>query len=54
MLEAVRLKETWLFQKARLLAIFDDVDTILLIHLVIVGPIELRVVQLERVSARWR
>eukprot|EP00746_Dinoflagellata_sp_MGD_P149910 gnl/MRDRNA2_/MRDRNA2_81890_c0_seq1.p1 gnl/MRDRNA2_/MRDRNA2_81890_c0~~gnl/MRDRNA2_/MRDRNA2_81890_c0_seq1.p1 ORF type:complete len:493 (+),score=66.30 gnl/MRDRNA2_/MRDRNA2_81890_c0_seq1:154-1479(+) len=29
MLEAAGLKETWLFQKARILAIFDDLDTIL-------------------------
>jgi len=30
MLEAAGLKETWLFQKARILAIFDDLDTIIL------------------------
>eukprot|EP00930_Biecheleria_cincta_P097064 TRINITY_DN8879_c0_g1_i1.p1 TRINITY_DN8879_c0_g1~~TRINITY_DN8879_c0_g1_i1.p1 ORF type:complete len:569 (+),score=97.03 TRINITY_DN8879_c0_g1_i1:123-1709(+) len=30
MLEAAGFKETWLFQKARVLAIFDDLDTILL------------------------
>ena len=30
MLEAAGMKETWLFQKARVLAIFDDLDTILL------------------------
>jgi len=30
MLEASGMKETWLFQKARVLAIFDDLDTILL------------------------
>jgi len=30
MLEAAGLKETWLYQKARLLAILDDLDTILL------------------------
>ena len=30
MLEAAGLKSTWLFQKARILAIFDDLDTILL------------------------
>jgi len=30
MLEAAGLKETWLFKKARILAIFDDLDTILL------------------------
>ncbi|CAK0819991.1 unnamed protein product [Prorocentrum cordatum] len=30
MLEAAGFKETWLFQKARILAIFDDLDTILL------------------------
>ena len=30
MLEAAGMKETWLFQKARTLAIFDDLDTILL------------------------
>jgi Kef-type K+ transport system membrane component KefB len=29
MLEAAGLKETWLFRKARILAIFDDLDTIL-------------------------
>merc|ERR1719171_40935 len=29
MLEAAGLKETWLFKKARILAIFDDLDTIL-------------------------
>lgn len=31
MLEAANLKETWLFKKARILAIFDDLDTILLL-----------------------
>lgn len=30
MLEAAGMKETWLFQKARILAIFDDLDTLLL------------------------
>jgi len=30
MLEAAGMKETWLFKKARVLAIFDDLDTILL------------------------
>ena len=30
MLEASGMRETWLFEKARLLAIFDDLDTILL------------------------
>jgi Kef-type K+ transport system membrane component KefB len=30
MLEGAGLKETWLFSKARILAIFDDLDTILL------------------------
>lgn len=30
MLEAAGMKETWLFQKARVLAIFDDLDTLLL------------------------
>merc|ERR1712087_422991 len=30
MLEAAGMKETWLFKKARILAIFDDLDTILL------------------------
>jgi len=30
MLEASGLKETWLFKKARILAIFDDLDTIIL------------------------
>lgn len=30
MLEAAGFKETWLFKKARVLAIFDDLDTILL------------------------
>lgn len=30
MLEAADMKETWLFQKARILAIFDDLDTLLL------------------------
>ena len=30
MLEAAGMRETWLFQKARVLAIFDDLDTILL------------------------
>jgi len=30
MLEAAGMKETWLFRKARILAIFDDLDTLLL------------------------
>merc|ERR1719484_497530 len=30
MLEAAGMKDTWVFQKARILAIFDDLDTILL------------------------
>ena len=30
MLEAAGMKDTWLFRKARILAIFDDLDTILL------------------------
>lgn len=30
MLEAAGFKETWLFRKAQILAIFDDLDTILL------------------------
>merc|ERR1719446_1850027 len=30
MLEAAGMKETWLFKKARILAIFDDLDTLLL------------------------
>ena len=30
MLEAAGMKETWLFQKARILAIFDDLDTLIL------------------------
>eukprot|EP00931_Biecheleriopsis_adriatica_P089773 TRINITY_DN63855_c0_g1_i1.p1 TRINITY_DN63855_c0_g1~~TRINITY_DN63855_c0_g1_i1.p1 ORF type:complete len:484 (-),score=110.48 TRINITY_DN63855_c0_g1_i1:65-1459(-) len=30
MLEAAGMKETWLFKKARILAIFDDIDTLLL------------------------
>eukprot|EP00756_Hemistasia_phaeocysticola_P022045 Hpha_TRINITY_DN15810_c0_g2::TRINITY_DN15810_c0_g2_i1::g.191285::m.191285 len=41
MLEAAGLKQTWLFQKARVLAIFDDLGTILLlipIKVLIVGP----------------
>jgi hypothetical protein len=40
MLEAAGMKETWLFQKARVLAIFDDLDTILLmvpLKVIIVG-----------------
>merc|ERR1719379_3177085 len=40
MLEASGMKETWLFQKARVLAIFDDLDTILLmvpLKVVVVG-----------------
>ena len=30
MLEAAGMKETWLYQKARILAIFDDLDTLIL------------------------
>jgi len=30
MLEAAGMKQTWIFQKARILAIFDDLDTLLL------------------------
>jgi Kef-type K+ transport system membrane component KefB len=30
MLEAAGMKDTWIFQKARILAIFDDLDTLLL------------------------
>lgn len=40
MLEASGMKETWLFQKARVLAIFDDLDTILLmipLKVIVVG-----------------
>merc|ERR1719230_1338104 len=40
MLEAAGLQETWLFQKARILAIFDDLDTILLmipLKIIVVG-----------------
>ena len=40
MLEAVGMKETWLFKKARVLAIFDDLDTVLLmipLKVVLVG-----------------
>ena len=40
MLEAAGLKETWLFSKARILAIFDDLDTILLmvpLKVIVVG-----------------
>jgi len=40
MLEASGLKETWLFRKARILAIFDDLDTILLmvpLKVIVVG-----------------
>ena len=40
MLEAAGMKETWLFKKARILAIFDDLDTLLLmvpLKAVIVG-----------------
>jgi len=40
MLEAAGMKQTWLFRKARVLAIFDDLDTILLmvpLKLLIVG-----------------
>eukprot|EP01065_Artemidia_motanka_P046655 TRINITY_DN711_c0_g1_i1.p1 TRINITY_DN711_c0_g1~~TRINITY_DN711_c0_g1_i1.p1 ORF type:complete len:619 (+),score=123.91 TRINITY_DN711_c0_g1_i1:80-1858(+) len=41
MLEAAGLKPTWLFRKARVLAIFDDLGTILLlipIKIMVVGP----------------
>jgi len=41
MLEAAGMKETWLFKKARILAIFDDLDTLLLmvpLKGVYVGP----------------
>lgn len=38
MLEAAGMKDTWLFRKARVLAIFDDLDTVLLmIPLKVVG-----------------
>jgi len=40
MLEAAGMKETWLFRKARVLAIFDDLDTVLLmipLKIVLVG-----------------
>eukprot|EP00931_Biecheleriopsis_adriatica_P029514 TRINITY_DN17515_c0_g1_i1.p1 TRINITY_DN17515_c0_g1~~TRINITY_DN17515_c0_g1_i1.p1 ORF type:complete len:514 (+),score=97.76 TRINITY_DN17515_c0_g1_i1:31-1572(+) len=40
MLEAAGFKETWLFRKARILAIFDDLDTILLmipLKMILVG-----------------
>ena len=40
MLEAAGMKKTWLFQKARILAIFDDLDTILLmvpLKVIVVG-----------------
>merc|ERR1719171_3163487 len=40
MLDAAGLKETWLFQKARILAIFDDLDTIILmvpLKIIVVG-----------------
>jgi Kef-type K+ transport system membrane component KefB len=40
MLEVAGLKETWLFPKARMLAIFDDLDTIILmvpLKIVIIG-----------------
>ena len=40
MLEAAGMKETWLFKKARILAIFDDLDTILLmvpLKVIVVG-----------------
>eukprot|EP00519_Triparma_laevis_P015319 CAMPEP_0182490972 /NCGR_PEP_ID=MMETSP1321-20130603/625_1 /TAXON_ID=91990 /ORGANISM="Bolidomonas sp., Strain RCC1657" /LENGTH=515 /DNA_ID=CAMNT_0024693219 /DNA_START=231 /DNA_END=1778 /DNA_ORIENTATION=+ len=40
MLEAAGMKETWLFSKARVLAIFDDLDTVLLmipLKIVLVG-----------------
>ena len=42
MLEAAGMKETWLFKKARVLAIFDDLDTILLMV-----PLKVAVVGLE-------
>merc|ERR1719502_1747104 len=41
MLEAAGMKETWLFKKARILAIFDDLDTLLFmvpLKGIIVGP----------------
>jgi Kef-type K+ transport system membrane component KefB len=41
MLEAAGMKETWIFQKARILAIFDDLDTLLLmvpLKAIYVGP----------------
>lgn len=41
MLEAAGLKDTWLFRKARILAIFDDLDTILLmvpLKILVIGP----------------
>ena len=41
MLEAAGMKETWLFKKARILAIFDDLDTLLLmvpLKALVVGP----------------
>ncbi|GMI47198.1 hypothetical protein TrCOL_g5654 [Triparma columacea] len=40
MLEAAGMKDTWLFRKARVLAIFDDLDTVLLmipLKIVLVG-----------------
>ena len=40
MLEAAGMKDTWLFRKARVLAIFDDLDTVLLmipLKVVLVG-----------------
>merc|ERR1719392_418522 len=41
MLEAAGMRETWIFQKARILAIFDDLDTLLLmvpLKAIYVGP----------------
>merc|ERR1719487_412426 len=40
MLEGAGLKDSWVFQKARILAIFDDLDTIILmipLKIVLVG-----------------
>ncbi|CAK0840252.1 unnamed protein product [Prorocentrum cordatum] len=41
MLEAAGMKETWIFQKVRILAIFDDLDTLLLmvpLKAIYIGP----------------
>ncbi|CAK0864622.1 unnamed protein product [Prorocentrum cordatum] len=41
MLEAAGMKETWIFQKLRILAIFDDLDTLLLmvpLKAIYIGP----------------